>query len=190
MDQTWKAGSTASEYSKRYQPWSSVVGKWLISFWTSMIFKRSLNVNTLITFGPQTEIIKEFEKKSSAMFSPIRNTKNLDLKSETCLFRRGLERGYDLFSTMIPSDSQQILGKRHQRSGNPSPKYVEICWNSWNLFFFLRCTLDMTQHRTDWWKASNFHTSPFHRQSINFLEPMLPVMLQDFVAMFSYIGIC
>ena len=28
-DKKWNAGSTASEYSKRYQPWSSVVGKWL-----------------------------------------------------------------------------------------------------------------------------------------------------------------
>ena len=31
-DKKWNAGSTASEYSKRYQPWSSVVGKCLIFF--------------------------------------------------------------------------------------------------------------------------------------------------------------
>lgn len=123
-------------------------------------------------------------KKSSAMFSPIRNTKNLDIKSETCLFWRGLERGWcsPRWSQVIPRNFWETAPEKWK----PISKICGNMLKQLEIVFFLRCTLDMTQHRTDWWNASNFHTSPFHRQSINFLEPMLPVMLQAFFAMFSY----
>lgn len=182
-DKKWNAGSTASEYSKRYQPWSSVVGKWLENGWFFLDFDDFQMVLKRENIWSSKTNHQGVRKKSSAMFSPIRNTKNLDIKSETCLFRRGLERGW-----CSPRWSQVIPRNFWETAPEKWKPMSEICGNMLKQldFFFLRCTLDMTQHRTDWWNASNFHTSPFHRQSINFLEPMLPVMLQAFFAMFSY----
>lgn len=125
-------------------------------FLTLMIFKRSLNVKTFITFGPQTEIIKEFEKKIISHVFAHQEYQESRSKVGNLPFSAwsGLERGGDVLvlhdDPLSDGDSQEILGgfcgtREVETHLQNMWKYVETA----GICFFVRCTLDMTQHRTD-----------------------------------------